>query len=82
MERKSKSQIYKLNLCLGVEIVHFGYVLYGCYLDFLLYILDVWDILDVLLGCYYGYLDVYVLMLKMFGCLCVDVYDTDSVKYD
>ena len=66
-------------MCPGTEIVPFGSVLYGCYL---LDILDVWDILDVLLGCYYGYLDVYVLMLKMFGCLCVDVYDTDSVKYD
>ena len=33
-------------------------------------------------GCYYGYLDVYVWMLWMFGCLCVDVYDIDSVKYD
>ena len=33
-------------------------------------------------GCYYGYLNVYMWMLRMFGCLCVDVYDIDNVKYD
>ena len=51
MEKRSKSRTSKLNLCLGAEIVPFGSVIYGCYLDVLLDILDVWDILDVLLGC-------------------------------
>ena len=48
MENRSKSRSSKLNLCPEAEIVSFGSVLYGCnFLD----ILDVWDILDVLLGC-------------------------------
>ena len=51
MERMSQSRTSKLNLCPGAEIVPFGSIIYGCYLDVLLDILDVWDILDVLLGC-------------------------------
>ena len=51
MERKSQSQTWKLNLCLVAEIVPFGSVLYGCSSNFLLDILDAWDIMDVLLGC-------------------------------
>ena len=51
MERRSQSRTSKLNLCLGAKIVPFRSVIYGCYLDVLLDILDVWDILDVLLGC-------------------------------
>ena len=51
MERMSQSRTSKLNLCPGAEIVPFGSIIYDCYLDVLLDILDVWDILDVLLGC-------------------------------
>ena len=54
MERMLQSRTSKLNLCLGAEIVHFGSMIYGCYLDVLLDILDVWDILNVLLGCLCG----------------------------
>ena len=51
MERRSQSRIWKLNLCPEAKIVPFGSVLYGCYLDLLLDILDARDILDVLLRC-------------------------------
>ena len=69
-------------MCLEAKIVPFGSIIYGCYLDLLLDILEYWDIMDVLLGC----LCVDVIMdIWMFvcGCYeCLDVYDIDSVKYD
>ena len=77
-------------MCPGTEIVPFGSVLYGCYL---LDILDVWDILDVLLGCLcvdvivniwmfiYG---CYVWMCKMCKCAkrakCDYVQNVQNVK--
>ena len=63
--------IYSLWLLFGFSFRHFGCLGYfGCLVRMFM------------CGCYYGYLDVYVWMLWMFGCLCVDIYDTDSVKYD
>ena len=71
MENRSQSRTWNPNLCLGAEIVPLRSILYGCYLDYLLDILDSWDILDVLLGC----LCVDVIMdIWMF----MNVYDTDS----
>ena len=75
MEKRSKSQNSKLNLCLEAEIVSFGSVLYGSYLL---------NILDVLLGCLcvdvianiwmfiYAY---YVWMCKMWLCAKRAKYD-------
>ena len=71
-------------MCPRAEIVPFGSILYGCYLDFHLDILDAWDILDVLLGCLCVdvIMDIWMFMCGCYGCLCVDIYDTYSVKYD
>ena len=74
MEKMSQSRTSKLNLCPGAEIVHFGSVIYCCYLDVLLDILDVWDILlgclcvDVIVNIWMFIYGCYVWMCRMCKC--------------
>ena len=79
MERRSQSRTSKLNLCLGAKIVPFRSVIYGCYLDVLLDILDVWDILDVLLGCLCVDVIVNIWMFYKW-MLCLDVQMCKTCK--
>ena len=94
MENRSQSWTWNLNLCAGVEIVPFGSILYGCYLDYLRDILGYFGCLVRMFmrGCYYGYLDVYVWMFmtqtvwNMIGkksliTFCKFFYDTNNVIF-